>query len=80
MSDGNYDKLRKRVRIYSNSYSKEDVEKLKKAITEKLGIYVGILHDRNNQWILTTGNTQIPKLQQIVSPYFEPSMLYRINM
>jgi len=80
MSDGNYDKLRKRVRIYTNSYSKQDVIKLQKAINETLGIYVGILHDRNNQWILTIGNTQLSKLQEIVSPYFEPSMLYRINM
>lgn len=49
MSDGNYDKLRNRVRIYTNSYSKQDVEKLQMAINEKLGLYVGILHDRNNQ-------------------------------
>jgi hypothetical protein len=49
MSDGNYDKLRKRVRIYTNSYSKQDVERLQKAINEKLSIYVGILHDRKNQ-------------------------------
>ena len=49
MSDGNYDKLRKRVRIYTNSYSKQDVEKLGKSINENLGIYVGILHDRKNQ-------------------------------
>ena len=80
MSDGNYDKLRKRVRIYTNSYSKQDVEKLQNAINDKLGIYVGILHDRKDQWILTIGNTQLPKLQEIVSPYFESSMLYRINM
>ena len=80
MSDGNYDKLRNRVRIYTNSYSKQDVEKLQKAINERLGIYVGILHDRNNQWILTIGKTQLSKLQEIVSPYFEASMLYRINM
>jgi len=46
MSDGNNDKLRKRVRIYTNSYSKQDVEKLQKAINETLGFYVGILHDR----------------------------------
>jgi hypothetical protein len=49
MSDGNYDKLRKRVRIYTNSYSKEDVVKLGKSINDNLGIYVGVLHDRKNQ-------------------------------
>jgi hypothetical protein len=80
MGDGNYDTLRNRVRIYTNSFSKEDVVKLQKAINQNLGIVVGVLHDRKDQWILTIGAKQIPKLQQLVSPYFEPSMLYRINM
>jgi hypothetical protein len=80
MSDGNYDKLRKRVRIYTNSYSKQDVDKLGKSINNNLGIYVGVLHDRKNQWILTIGATQLLKLQEIVVPYFEASMLYRINL
>lgn len=42
MSDGNYDKLRNRVRRRSatNSYSKQDVEKWQKAINDILGIYV----------------------------------------
>lgn len=70
MGDGNYDSSRNRVRIYTNSYSKQDVEKLQKAINEKLAIYVAVLHDRKDQWILTIGATQLPKLQQIVSPYF----------
>ena len=80
MGDGNYDILRHRVRIYTNSFSKEDVVKLQKAINKNLGIEVGVLHDRKDQWILTIGVKQLPKLQQFVSPYFEPSMLYRINM
>jgi hypothetical protein len=49
MTDGNFDKGRNRVRIYTNSYSKEDVKKLALAINEKLNIYTGVLHDRNNQ-------------------------------
>lgn len=80
MSDGNYDKSRNRVRIYTNSFTKEDVEKLQKAIFVNLNIYVGVLHDRNNQWILTIGKTQLNLLQEKVSSYFEPSMLYRINL
>jgi hypothetical protein len=36
MTDGNFDKNRNRVRIYTNSYSKEDVEKLASAINKKL--------------------------------------------
>ena len=49
MTDGNFDKSRNRIRIYTNSYKKEEVKILANAINTKFGIYVGILHDRNNQ-------------------------------
>jgi hypothetical protein len=49
MTDGNFDKSRNRVRIYTNSYKKEEVQILANAINTKFGIYVGVLHDRNNQ-------------------------------
>lgn len=42
MTEGNLDKGRKRVRIYTNSYSKEEVESLAKAINNNLGIYTGV--------------------------------------
>jgi len=80
MTDGNFDKNRNRVRIYTNSYSKEDVGRLAKAINIKLGIYVGVLHDRKDQWILTIGAKQLVELREIVSPFFESSMLYRIGL
>lgn len=80
MTDGNFDKGRKRVRIYTNSYSKADVERLALAINTKLKIYVGVLHDRKGQWILTIGAKQLNLLREIVSPHFEPSMLYRIGI
>ena len=35
------------------SYKKEEVERLALAINDKFNIYIGVLHDRNNQWILT---------------------------
>jgi LAGLIDADG DNA endonuclease family len=80
MTDGNFDKARNRVRIYTNSYSKADVERLALAINTNLNIYVGVLHDRKNQWILTIGAKQLILLREIVSPHFEPSMLYRIGI
>jgi hypothetical protein len=51
MTDGNFDASqgRNRVRIYTNSYSKEEVERLAFSINTKLNIYTGVLHDRNNQ-------------------------------
>nr|YP_010691081.1 LAGLIDADG endonuclease [Phellinus igniarius]WBU93182.1 LAGLIDADG endonuclease [Phellinus igniarius] len=80
MTDGNFDKSRNRVRIFTNSYSKEDVERLAIAIKHNLGIYAGVLHDRKDQWIITIGVKQLSLLREIVSPHFEPSMLYRIGL
>lgn len=80
MTDGNFDKSRNRIRIYTNSYTKEDVERLASSIHSNLGIYVGVLHDRRDQWILTIGAKQLTLVREIVTPHFESSMLYRIGM
>ena len=70
MSDGNFDKSINRVRIYTNSYSKQDVERIASAIQSNLNIYVGVLHDRKDQWILTIGAQQLDELRNLVSPHF----------
>ena len=80
MTDGNFDKGRNRVRIYTNSYNKEDVERLAAAINTNLGIYAAVIHDRKNQWIITIGAKQLTLLREKVSTYFDPSMLYRIGV
>ncbi len=80
MTDGNFDKGRNRVRIYTNSYTKEEVESLAKAIYNNLGIYAGVLHDRNNQWIITIAANYLDLLRSTVSIYFHNSMLYRIGL
>lgn len=80
MTDGNFDKGRNRVRIYTNSYTKKEVENLALAINTKLNIYVGVLHDRNNQWILTIGAKYLDLLRDVVSKHFHASMLYRIGV
>nr|YP_010846142.1 LAGLIDADG homing endonuclease [Cyathus stercoreus]WEV87329.1 LAGLIDADG homing endonuclease [Cyathus stercoreus] len=78
--DGNYDKTRNRVRIYTNSYQKQEVEKLALAINTKLNIYTAVLHDRKDQWILTIGAKNLKVLRENVIPYFHPTMLYRIGI
>jgi hypothetical protein len=80
MTDGNFDKGRNRVRIYTNSYSKEEVESLASSINNNLGIYTGVLHDRNNQFILTIGAKYLDLLRKTVSNHFHTSMLYRIGL
>ena len=49
MSDGNFDKGRTRVRIYTNCFTKYEVEELALAINNNLGIYTGVLKDRKDQ-------------------------------
>ena len=80
MSDGNFDKSRNRIRIYTNSYTEDDVRRLASSINTKFGIYVGVLYDRKDQWILTIGAKQLYLLREIVVPHFEKSMLYRIGI
>ena len=79
MGDGNWDKGRNRVRIYTNSFTKEEVTSLSIAINSKLNIYTGVLHDRKDQWILTIGAKNLELLRDTVSNHFHASMLYRIG-
>jgi LAGLIDADG DNA endonuclease family len=46
-SDGSFSKSR--VRIYTNSFSKAEVELLALAIKTNLNILTGVTHDRNDQ-------------------------------
>jgi hypothetical protein len=78
--DGNFDKVRNRVRIYTNSYTKEEVENLALAINKKLSIYSGVLHDRKDQWIITIGANNLDLLRKTVSLHFHSSMLYRLGL
>lgn len=78
--DGNFDKGRNRVRIYTNSYSKVEVQQLATSIKTKLNIYTAVLLDRKDQYILTIGANNLELLRNIVKPHFHPSMLYRIGL
>jgi len=80
MSDGNFDNSRKRVRIYTNSFSKLEVQNLALSINENLNIYTGVLHDRKDQWILTIGAKYLDLLRDTVKTHFHPSLLYRIGI
>ena len=80
MTDGNFDKGRNRVRIYTNSFKKEEVENLALAINNKFGKYAGVLHDRKDQWIITIGAKNLSLLRESVLPYFHNSMFYRIGV
>ena len=71
---------RKRVRIYTNCFRKQEVEELALAINNNLGLYTGVLQDRKDQLILTIGAKILELLRTTVSLYFLSSMLYRIGL
>ena len=80
MTDGNFNKGKNSVWIYTNSFKKEEVENLALAINNQLNIYTGVLYDWNNQWIITVGAKYLSLSRAEVSPYFYNSMLYKIGI
>ena len=89
MGDGNIKPKDKIIRIYTNSFSsppsggegtKNDVERLGKAINNKLGIITNIRFDRNNQYILTISKKELDNLRSIILPYMHISMLYKLDL
>lgn len=60
MGDGILKLPDKIIRIYTNSFIKDDVELLASSITYKFDIKTKVVHDRYNQYIRT-----ISKLQKV---------------
>lgn len=80
MGDGNLKPKDNIIRIYTNSFSKEDVERLGIAITKKLGIIVKVVSDRNNQYLITISRNQLELVRSIILPYMHPSMVYKLGL
>lgn len=80
MGDGNYQSDRKTIRIYTNGFTYEDVDRLAKAIHTKFGIAVGVRPDGPNQYILAIGAKELNKFQELVRSHMHASMLYRIGL
>ena len=78
--DGNIKPNDKIIRIYTNSFSKQDVERLAKAITNKLGIVTKALYERNYQYILTISRNQLETVRSLVLPYMHVIMLYKLGL
>ena len=80
MGDGNLKPKDNILRIYTNSFSKNDVELLSTAINNKLGIITKVTHDRNNQYMLTISRNQLETVKTIILPYMHQSMLYKLGL
>jgi len=80
MSDGNYNKVKKVIRLCTNNFTKSEVELLSKAIYKKFGIVNRIEKVRKEQYILVIKTSEVVKLQNLVKSHIHYSMLYRIGL
>lgn len=80
MGDGNLKQPDKIIRIYTNSFTLEQVNLLALAITRKLSIVTKVVHDRNNQYIITISKSQLSLVQELIKPHMHPSMYYKIDL
>ena len=80
MGDGNLKQPDKIIRIYTNSFTQIEVNFLALAITQKLGILTKVVHDRNNQYIITISKSQLSLVQELLKSHMHPSMYYKIDL
>ena len=80
MGDGNFLKERNLIRIYTNSFIKNDVEFLSFVMYKHLHIKSEVLYDRNNQYILVIKGDNVDITRNIVLPYMHPSFLYKVGI
>jgi hypothetical protein len=78
--DGNYLNNRKIIRIYTNSFIKEDVILLSNIIKDNLNINNKVIHDRNNQYIIIIEQDNINLTREITIPYIHPNMMYKLGI
>lgn len=80
MGDGNIKLPDQIIRIYTNSFIKEDIERLALAISNKLKIRTRAVHDRNGQYMLTISKDQLPLVRKLLTSHMHPSMYYKLGL
>jgi hypothetical protein len=73
MGDGNYLKERNLIRIYTNSFIRDNVIFLSNIIKKFLNINSKVIHDRNNQYIIILENKDINLAREVILPFMHPS-------
>ena len=79
MGDGNYLRDKNIIRIYTNSFTKNNVIILSDIIKNNLNIRNKVIHDRNNQYIILIEQENVILTRDIVLPYTHPSMFYKYS-
>ena len=77
--DGNLKQPDKIIRIYTNSFTKQDVELLALAIINKFNVKTRVVHVRNNQYIIIISKSELSKVNNLIKDYMHPYMFYKID-
>lgn len=80
MSDGSFHKQKHIVKIYTNSFTKAEVQLLSNAIFNNFGIQLSVTRATKEEYTLIVRKSILTKFQQIVKAYMIPSLLYRIGL
>lgn len=82
MGDGNFNKVKKVFRLYTQGYTKSEVILLSKAIYKNFGIISRLEKSSRfkEQYIIVIKTSEVPKLQNLVKDHIHSSMLYRIGI
>jgi hypothetical protein len=77
MGDGTTEKAG--IKICTDSYSIEDIVRLINVLIIKYQLECTVREHKKNQYRIYIKKKSMPLLREIVKPYFEPSMLYKIR-
>ena len=80
MGDGNYSNKINIIRIYTNSFTENDVKLLSNIIIDNLSINNKVVFDRKNQYIIVIKKDNINHTRVILLPYMHSSMLYKLGI
>lgn len=80
MGDGNLKRPDMIIRIYTNSFTKDEVELLAVAIYQKLGIIAKATLDRNGQYMITISKSQLPLVIAQLKAHMLASMSYKLGL
>ena len=68
------------IRIYTNSFTKSEVELLAEAIVQKLGIVAKATLDRNGQYMIAISKSQFSLVIAQLKTHMHSSMSYKLGL
>jgi len=80
MSDGCFHKQKHIIKIYTNSFTKAEVQLLSTAVFNNFGINMTVTLERKDEYIIYVKKSELTRFQEIVKSHMIPSLMYRIGL